>query len=333
MKDLSLPTEVEEMANINTPYKWTLGRELAAKAEKELGETPRVREAALAKIKSRMKERSDINFRRDDRFILRFLRAKKFEVDRSFKTLVKYYELKEKHPDFFKDYKPSSIAHVLDDGFPVVLDLPDNDGRPILALKVSKWNASEYNIIDIAKAVFMAMEMLIESEKNQINGVVLLADLEGIGLSHAMQLTPGFARKVTAIFQNCVPVRLQGIHFVNEPLVFSGVYHILKPFMQDKIRKRVQVHGRTYSSLHQYLPADALPSDYEGKTGPYTNEGWRARFLALDPVFEENFSFGIQKKSKGSKKKGTEKHAKEIKEKEVKTSTDKDDHKRKTHTL
>ncbi|XP_071945515.1 alpha-tocopherol transfer protein-like [Antedon mediterranea] len=323
------------MANVNTPYKWTLGRDLASKAEKELGETPRVRDAAFAKIKLKMKERTDISFRKDDKFILRFLRAKKFDVDRAFKSLVKYYELKEKHPDFFNEYKPSSVLHVLEDGFPVVFDNVDNEGRPVLALKVSKWNASDYNIIDIAKAVFMAMEMLIESEKNQINGVILLADLEGIGLSHAMQLSPGFARKVTAIFQNCVPVRLQGIHFVNEPVVFSGVYHILKPFMQDKIKKRVQCHGRTYSSLHEYIPADILPSDYDGTTGPYSNESWAKRFLELDPVFEENFSFGLQKKkkSKGSKIK-KEKYGKgEEKEKESLPSKGKDGYKKKTHTL
>ena len=116
-------------------YKCTLSPESERRAKMELGETEDVRMLALMGIKNRMAQRPDIKFSQNDRFLLRFLRAKKYEIDRAFNSLVKYYELHLKHPDFFKDYKPSSIKHVLDDGFPMVLDHLDDEGRPVVVMK------------------------------------------------------------------------------------------------------------------------------------------------------------------------------------------------------
>ena len=129
----SSPDEVDDTDE--DIYTCTLSPETAKKAESELGETEIVRQLALMGLKRRMEQRPDIKFCHDDRFLLRFLRAKKFEVERAFNSLVKYYELHLKHPDFFKNYKPSAIKHVLDDGFPMVFGQLDEEGRPVVAMK------------------------------------------------------------------------------------------------------------------------------------------------------------------------------------------------------
>ncbi|XP_038051776.1 alpha-tocopherol transfer protein-like isoform X2 [Patiria miniata] len=291
---------------LTVPYKCTLSPTLRKRAESELGENHLVRKLAFEGMRQMMRTRPDIHFTQDERFLLRFLRAKKFEVDRAFKALVKYYELHKKHPNFFRDYKKSSIKHVLDDGFPLVLSSPDSEGRPIVALRTIHWDTNNYGVLDIAKAVFMVMMDLVEDEEPQITGVNLLVDLEGMGAQHVMQMGPNVAKKLTAIFQNCVPVRIHAIHFVNEPMVFDAAFAILKAFMADKMKRRVKAHGTDFASLHKHYPPSILPSNWGGRLGPYSNADWKETFLAQDRDFAAAVDEGVlqhPKKSKGHSKK------------------------------
>jgi len=39
--------------------------------------------------------------------------------------------------------------------------------------------------------------------------------------------------------QETVPMRLKGLHFINEPSVFSLIFALVKPFLKEKTVKRV----------------------------------------------------------------------------------------------
>lgn len=59
------------------------------RAEKELGECEESRGIKLRLLEERIVQDKDIpNARRDDAFLLRFLRAKKFDVDKSFRMVI-----------------------------------------------------------------------------------------------------------------------------------------------------------------------------------------------------------------------------------------------------
>ena len=141
-------------------YQCTLSPETKKKAETELGETDIVHQLAVMNLRKRMEQRPDIRFCQDERFLLRFLRAKKFEVERAFNSIVKYYELHVKHPDFFKDYKPSAIKHVLDDGFPMVLSQLDEEGRPVVAMKAGTMGDDSSISASIAIKTLCNLKML-----------------------------------------------------------------------------------------------------------------------------------------------------------------------------
>ncbi|KAH9385057.1 hypothetical protein HPB48_027096 [Haemaphysalis longicornis] len=46
----------------------------------------------------------------DDAFLTKFLRARKYDVDKAYKNIKKYFQARKNQPDLFADLNPSSIA-------------------------------------------------------------------------------------------------------------------------------------------------------------------------------------------------------------------------------
>lgn len=80
-------------------------------------------------------EQPNLRTRLDDSFLLRFLRARKFDYDRALQLLLNYHAGRKAWPEVFQDLKPSTVKHVLDLGFLTVLPQPDPKGRYILCLR------------------------------------------------------------------------------------------------------------------------------------------------------------------------------------------------------
>lgn len=64
-----------------------LSEEMAALAEKELRETPEIREAAIVKLRQLLQENTDLNYRDDDDFLLIFLRPCHFYPESALKMV------------------------------------------------------------------------------------------------------------------------------------------------------------------------------------------------------------------------------------------------------
>lgn len=82
-----------------------------------------------------LKDQPNLRTRLDDAFLLRFLRARKFDYDRALQLLLNYHAGRKAWPEVFQDLKPSTVKHVLDLGFLTVLPQPDPNGRYILCLR------------------------------------------------------------------------------------------------------------------------------------------------------------------------------------------------------
>jgi alpha-tocopherol transfer protein len=81
--------------------------------------------------------------REDDAFLLRFLRAKKFDVDKAFKMMTKYYWMKDNLPELFKVSPPSSLKSMLELQIQCMTPQKDNHGRQIYIFRVGKLNLTK----------------------------------------------------------------------------------------------------------------------------------------------------------------------------------------------
>ena len=134
--------------------------------------------------------------RTDDAFILRFLRARKFDTFESFKLLGRYFEYRQDNPNLFKDFTTSEqcIKEALYDGIPAVLENSDHYGRRILVLYSANWDNSRYGLAAIYRAILLTLEKLIDSEECQINGFVIIVDWSQFTFKQSTWLNPKILR-------------------------------------------------------------------------------------------------------------------------------------------
>ncbi|XP_077989776.1 alpha-tocopherol transfer protein-like [Glandiceps talaboti] len=284
------------------PYVCTLSQALQERAERELNETAESRESGFREMRERMKSRPDIHFRSDEAFLLRFLRARKFDVDRAFKNLVRYYEIRTSYPAVFDDLKPSNNKHIFDMGmnFTLPSQYKDINGNRVAILRFANWEPSDCSYAETIKFSVMTSEKLLEDEEVQINGVTSILDFGQLSMKHSAYLLPSNARMLMTILQSVLPIRYNTMHYVNLPMFFEQGMVIWRQFMSRKMKDRSKLHrGKNWKdSLTKCIPASSLPSDYGGSLPEYDvmfKNFNQEVFDWEDSFLQQNQGYGLQK--------------------------------------
>ncbi|XP_029077495.1 alpha-tocopherol transfer protein-like isoform X3 [Monodon monoceros] len=239
-----------------TGYVCSLTEDLVAKAREELQEKPEWRLRDVQALRDMVrKECPNLSTSLEDAFLLRFLRARKFDYDRALQLLINYHSCRRSWPEVFNNLRPSALKEVLASGFLTVLPHTDPRGRHILCLRPDRWIPSNYPITENIRAIYLTLEKLIQSEETQ----------------------DGF------------PIRIKAVHVVNEPRIFKGIFAIIKPFLKEKIANRFFLHGSDLNSLHSNLPRNILPKEYGGTAGELDITAWNAALLASEEDFVREF--------------------------------------------
>ncbi|XP_070534833.1 clavesin-2-like [Ptychodera flava] len=255
--------------------------ETELKAQKELNENPATRDDDIQSVRDLVVTRPDIKFiRTDDAFILRFLRARKFDTYEAFRLYARYYEYRQIHKAIFQEFSVSNpeMYQALMDGFPAVLDNTDHFGRKILVLNTANWEVWRYPYIHILRAMLLSLEYLIQDEETQIHGFVIIVDWTAFSFKQAARLSPGLMRLTIEGLQDCFPARFGGIHFVNQPWYVEAAFAICRPFLKQNTKKKIFLHGNNLTTLHSHIHKEILPSELGGLLPAY-NIGKFAREL------------------------------------------------------
>lgn len=67
--------------------------------------------------------------------------------------------------------------------------------------------------------------------------------------------------------QDSFPLKVRGIHFINEPRFFRPVFSMIKPLLPDKIKQRVsKLHLSLSTVLISHFTFHSLPYTYHSFT-------------------------------------------------------------------
>ena len=137
-------------------------------------------------------------------------------------------------------------------------------------MRPGKWNPYEQDLLNIFRADLIAFQILLQDETTQINGVVIIVDFREFGIAQARVMNPLTFKRFSNIVFNCYPLRIKGVHILEQPKIFTIIYALSSQFMKEKLRERVKIHGENIQGLVEYIKKECLPVDYGG-TAPGTN--------------------------------------------------------------
>ncbi|KAK5646330.1 hypothetical protein RI129_004794 [Pyrocoelia pectoralis] len=242
-----------------------LNEEYRERSRIELRETPENVDRALHKLRTLLKDEEDLNVPLDEpAFLIKFLRPCKFYPDSAFRLMKRYYKFKYKHPELSSNLMPITIKHVLEDDVISFVAVRLDHGCRMMVVDMAKWNVKNVTVTDMFRTILLVLEVGMIEPMTQVAGVHVLLDMHGLTLSHIWQFTPSFAKTALEFIQECTAIRLKGIHIVNQPFIFKMLWSIFKPFIGEKLRKRIFFHGTDISSFHSHISKELLPKAYYG---------------------------------------------------------------------
>ncbi|XP_056149576.1 alpha-tocopherol transfer protein [Lampris incognitus] len=225
-----------------------------------------------------------------DGFLLRFLRARDFEVELALKLFLNYQQWRRVSPEISSCLSPSSVLGLLNNCYHAVLPERDHSGSRVLVYRIGQWVPKDWSAFQVFRVSLMTSELISMEIETQRRGLKAIFDLKGWSFGHAMQINPSLARKISSVLTDSFPLKVRGIHLINEPMFFRPVFAMIRPFLPDKIKQRIHMHGADFcETLTDFFTPSLLPPEYGGE-GPSVEEvcqEWTNQLLRSEALLEQ----------------------------------------------
>lgn len=153
---------------------------------------------------------------------------------------------------------------LLDNEVVNVLTNLDQDGRRVLVVHCGKiWDTKQVTAEQLFRLFYLIHVTSLVEESTQVRGVVVIMDFDGLGMSQVRALTPAWSKRLLTFIQDAAPMRLKQVHMVNQPFIFNMVWALFKPFIREKLSKRVsyiRFHEANWFSRQNQNENDFLPN-------------------------------------------------------------------------
>uniref|UniRef100_A0A667YU53 Tocopherol (alpha) transfer protein n=1 Tax=Myripristis murdjan TaxID=586833 RepID=A0A667YU53_9TELE len=219
-----------------------------------------------------------------DAFLIRFLRARDFDVELALKRW------RRDSPEISGCLSPRSVLGLLNNSYHAVLPQRDHAGSRVLLYRIGQWNPKDWSAFQVFRVSLMTSEIICTETETQQRGLKVIFDLAGWSLGHALQFNPSLAKKISSVLQDSFPLKVRGIHLLNEPRFFRPVFAMLRPFLPEKIKQRIHMHGADYcNTLSDFFSPSVLPPEYGGE-GPALEDAcqeWTNQLLQSERLLNQ----------------------------------------------
>uniref|UniRef100_A0A7N4PBE5 SEC14 like lipid binding 2 n=1 Tax=Sarcophilus harrisii TaxID=9305 RepID=A0A7N4PBE5_SARHA len=231
-------------------------------------------EEALAKFRENLQDVLPLVPTPDDYFLLRWLRARSFDLQKSEAMLRKHVEFRKQKdlenimswhpPEVVQQYLSGGLCGFDLNGCPVWYDvIGPLDVRGLL-LSASKQDLLRTKMRDCEMLRLVCAQ---QSEKmgKKIETITMVYDCEGLGLKHLWKPAVELYGEFLCMFEENYPETLGRLFVVKAPKLFPVAYNLIKPFLSEDTRKKIMVLGSNWKEvLLKHISPDQLPMDYGG---------------------------------------------------------------------
>ncbi|KAI9754081.1 MAG: cytosolic factor, phosphatidylinositol/phosphatidylcholine transfer protein [Chaenotheca gracillima] len=261
------------------------------------GHTTKEQEAQVHQLRMGL-EQAGCKDRLDTLTLLRFLRARKFNVDLSKQMFLDCEKWRKEFgvEDLVKNFQYEEKSKVFE-YYPQYYHKTDKDGRPVYIEQLG--NVDLTAMYKITTADRMLQNLVVEYEKcadprlpvcSRMSGQLVetcctIMDLKGVGLGKARQVF-GYVQQASGISQNYYPERLGKLYIINAPWGFAPIWNVVKGFLDPVTVQKIHVLGGGYQKeLLGQVPAENLPKLFGGScecdggcmlsdAGPWKDPKW-----------------------------------------------------------
>ncbi|CAH0713573.1 unnamed protein product, partial [Brenthis ino] len=264
--------------------------ELSKKIRIELKEDLNTRDRDLAAIKDWLRKEPHLPDEWEDRPLITFLRGSSFSLEKCKRKLDMYFTMRAACPEFFtnRDATSPALREVLNSKLqgPTLPGVTPNGRRVTICRGIDPALDSQ-QITEILKSALMIGDIRLGEEVEGVAGDIYVLDGAVLGPSLLAKLSPSTIKKFMICVQEAYPVKLKEVHVVNTTPIVERLVNFVKPFLKDKIRKRIFIH-KDVKDIYNYIPREMLPKEYGGDCGTMDElqEKWTQKLIEYRDWFK-----------------------------------------------
>ncbi|XP_036908407.1 SEC14-like protein 4 [Sturnira hondurensis] len=239
-----------------------------------VGDLSPQQQEALARFRDSLQDLLPTLPKADDYFLLRWLRAQKFDLKKSEDMLRKHLEFrKQQDLDNILEWQPSEVIRLYDsgslfgydyDGCPVWFEIIGNLDPKGLLLSASKQELIRRRI---KNCELLLRECELQSQKlgRKIETMIMVADMQGLGLKHLWKPAVEVYQQFFLILDANYPEMVKNLIIVRAPKLFPVAFNLVKPFISEETRKKIVILGGNWKQeLPKFISPDQLPMEFGG---------------------------------------------------------------------
>ncbi|XP_037051089.1 retinol-binding protein pinta-like [Bradysia coprophila] len=258
----------------------------------------------LGILKEWIRKSSHLRARTDDQFLISFLRGCKFSMEMTKKKLDMFYTLRTHIPEMLADRDPldDKLHRIIKLGVGLPLPNTEGPGTPrLMLMRPGVYNANEFTMPEVMKVTMMINDItMIEDDNTVVAGQIGICDLKNVTMAHFIQMQPSLMKKMSMMWQDGMPIRQKGVHYINAPSSFEKIFNIFKSFLNDKMKSRLFIHS-SMDSLYKVVPRKLMPAEYEGEGPPLQEitDDWEKKILSYrDYLVDDSKLYGVDEKKR-----------------------------------
>ncbi|KAL5508615.1 SEC14 [Sanghuangporus vaninii] len=246
--------------------------------EGRVGNLTEAQERTLAQFKEELiKEGWFVEERMDDATLLRFLRARRWNVALAKQMIIDCEKWRKEMnvDDIVKNFKFEE-KKLVDKYYPQYYHKIDKDGRPLYIERLGNVNITELRKITTQERQIKSLILEYEKFLNErlpaasksighpVETCTTILDLKNVGLK-AFWDVKGYVQEASKIGQNYYPEVMGKFYIINAPWMFATVWSIIKAWLDPVTVAKIYIpSGDGKNELLEQIPAENLPADFGG---------------------------------------------------------------------
>ncbi|KAJ3153884.1 cytosolic factor, phosphatidylinositol/phosphatidylcholine transfer protein [Geranomyces variabilis] len=243
-----------------------------------LGHLTAEQEAVLAQFKTELAAEGFYDpEKHDDHALLRFLRARKFQLPASKKMWSEYVTWR-------KDFGTDNVLETFEfPEYPIVKKFyprfyhkADKLGRPVYFEQLGGVDVKQLfavtdidrmlknHVYEYEKLVKYRLPACSKKAGRYVEQSCTILDLKNVYLT-SFPSVAGLIRQISVIAQNYYPEMLGKMYIINAPMLFSGIWSVVKGFLDEVTVNKISIaSGSNKAELLKMIDAASLPKAYGG---------------------------------------------------------------------